>query len=108
MTIGFGARIRELREAHNFTLRQLAERIGSSKAYVWQLENRDHPNPSANIVLDIARVFNVSPYYLINDNMSEDTNRFDEIVLINKINSLGNTDKKIVAEMVDALYKRAG
>jgi transcriptional regulator with XRE-family HTH domain len=108
MPIGFGERVRKLREDHGFTLRQLGDKIGTSKSYVWQIENKEHPNPSANVVLDIARIFGVSPYYLIHDDLPEQSKNIEDVILINKLESLTNTDKLMVAEMVDALYKRAG
>ena len=108
MSVGLGDRVRKLREDHNLSLRQLAEKIGTSKAYLWQIENREHPNPSASIVLEISRVFSVSPYHLIDGRSSEAQLQIEDVVLFNKISSLPNPDRQVLSEMVDALYRRAG
>ena len=42
-----GDRIRNLRKEKGLTLDQLAEQSGSSKSYIWELENKSPPRPSA-------------------------------------------------------------
>jgi len=42
-----GDRIRTLRKEKGLTLDQLAEQSGSSKSYIWELENKSPPRPSA-------------------------------------------------------------
>jgi transcriptional regulator with XRE-family HTH domain len=43
-----GDRIRALRKERGLTLDQLAELSGSSKSYIWELENKNPPRPSAD------------------------------------------------------------
>ncbi|MBB4276396.1 helix-turn-helix domain-containing protein [Rhizobium mongolense] len=61
----FGKRIKELRTAKGMTLDQLATATGSSKSYVWELENKDPPRPSAEKLAAIASVLGVTTDYLI-------------------------------------------
>ncbi|KVK53963.1 transcriptional regulator [Agrobacterium deltaense] len=61
----FGKRIKELRTAKGLTLDQLASATGSSKSYIWELENKDPPRPSAEKLADIAAVLGVTTDYLI-------------------------------------------
>lgn len=61
----FGEKIRELRKKAGLTLDQLAERTGSSKSYVWELENKNPPRPSAEKIDRIAKVLGVTADYLM-------------------------------------------
>lgn len=51
-----GQRLREMRKAHGLTLQQIADAVGCTKAYVWELESRPGQRPSAQRMLDLARV----------------------------------------------------
>ncbi len=61
----FGARIKELRTEKGLTLEQLAQATGSSKSYIWELENKDPPRPSADKLSQIATALGVTVDYLI-------------------------------------------
>jgi len=61
----FGERIKELRTAKKMTLDQLALATGASKSYIWELENKDPPRPSAEKLADIAKALGVTTDYLI-------------------------------------------
>lgn len=104
MASEFGKRVRALRKSHNLTLNAVAEKIGTSKAYLWQIENRDSPNPSASVVLGLAKVFSVSPYFLFNNSTSDTTDEIVDYSLLEKINNLSGRDKEIVSAMINSLY----
>ncbi|MEA3536990.1 helix-turn-helix transcriptional regulator [Rhizobium sp. CC-YZS058] len=61
----FGKRIKELRTKQELTLDQLAAATGSSKSYIWELENKDPPRPSAEKLAAIAAALGVTTDYLI-------------------------------------------
>lgn len=60
----FGARIKELRTEKKMTLDQLAEATKSSKSYIWELENKNPPRPSAEKLSAIAKALGVTVDYL--------------------------------------------
>tara|TARA_R110002072_G_scaffold301207_1_gene480498 strand:- start:534 stop:869 length:336 start_codon:yes stop_codon:yes gene_type:complete len=60
----FGARIKALRTEKKMTLEQLALATSSSKSYIWELENKDPPRPSAAKLSAIAKVLGVTVDYL--------------------------------------------
>ena len=60
-----GDKIRDLRKAKGYTLDKLAELAESSKSYIWELENKNPPRPSADKVAKIAAVLGVTADYLI-------------------------------------------
>ncbi|MCZ7454394.1 helix-turn-helix transcriptional regulator [Rhizobium rhizogenes] len=61
----FGKKIKELRTKKGLTLDQLASETGSSKSYIWELENKDPPRPSAEKLAVIAEALGVTTDYLI-------------------------------------------
>nr|MBV6629519.1 helix-turn-helix transcriptional regulator [Oceanococcus sp. HetDA_MAG_MS8] len=62
-----GRKIKELRKASELTLDQLAERSECSKSYIWELENRNPPRPSADKLSKIARQLGTTLDYLLDD-----------------------------------------
>jgi transcriptional regulator with XRE-family HTH domain len=64
-----GEKIRNLRKRKGYTLDKLAEMAESSKSYIWELENKDPPRPSADKIAKIAIALGVTPDYLITDSV---------------------------------------
>lgn len=65
MEQNFGTRIKALRTKAKLTLDQLAKLTGSSKSYIWELENKNPPRPSAEKMAEIARALQVTTDYLL-------------------------------------------
>lgn len=65
MSTALGKKIRDLRKAKGYTLEKLAELTDSSKSYIWELENKEPPRPSAEKVAKIAGVLGVTTDYLV-------------------------------------------
>ncbi len=65
MAATFGERIKELRVARGLTLEQLAQATDSSKSYIWELENKNPPRPSAEKLSAIASALEVTVDYLM-------------------------------------------
>ena len=67
MASTLGARLRRLREAKKLTLQQVADAVGCTKAYIWELEMKEGQRPSAERVHLLAKVLGV----MMEDLMSE-------------------------------------
>ena len=65
MSTPLGERIRERRLKKELTLEQLADAIGSSKSYMWELENKDVARPSAEKLQAIAQALDTTMDYLL-------------------------------------------
>jgi len=65
MPTPLGERIREQRRKKGLTLEQLADAIGSSKSYMWELENKDVARPSAEKLRAIAQALDTTMDYLL-------------------------------------------
>ena len=68
----FGQKLKRAQLDNNLTLEQLGDELGTSKNYVWQLENKEDAYPSAKLLLDIADLFELKPRYLIDDDVGID------------------------------------
>ena len=62
-----GEKIRDLRKEKKLTLDKLAELTGSSKSYIWELENKNPPRPSAEKLSKIAEQLGVTMEYLLDE-----------------------------------------
>jgi transcriptional regulator with XRE-family HTH domain len=65
VTTPLGSKIHALRKVKGYTLEKLAELTESSKSYIWELENKNPPRPSADKVAKIAAVLGVTSDYLV-------------------------------------------
>lgn len=70
----FGARIKALRTEQKLTLEQLAAATESSKSYIWELENKNPPRPSAEKLSAIAKALGTTVDYLFGaDDQTKET-----------------------------------
>lgn len=101
MTKKFSEKIREERERLELSLEELAQRIGSTKSYVWELENRDASRPSAEKIFKFASVFGVAPEYLLDDTGRVPRN--SDQALVARFQRLSTQNKKILEKFMDSL-----
>ena len=93
-----GAKIKELRKEKALTLEQLAEKIGSGKSYIWEIENKGVKRPSAEKLAAIAKALDVTTDYLIDDTQTEVSDDLEKEVFYRKLGQLdkGDQDRKSV------------
>ncbi len=91
-TLDFGKILRDLREKSGMSQKQLAERIGVSKASVSQYELHERL-PSADVLANAASLFRVSTDYLLG---LDKINRAD-------LSGLDNDDIKYVESLIELL-----
>ena len=74
MSSNLGQKIHRLRKEKGMTLEELGELTDSSKSYIWELENKNPPRPSAGKIARIAHELDVKIEYLLDDegNISEE------------------------------------
>jgi transcriptional regulator with XRE-family HTH domain len=67
-----GEKIRKLRTDKKLTLDKLAEDAGLSKSYLWELENKDPPRPSAEKLAGLAKALGVTVDFLMGADSDQD------------------------------------
>ena len=100
MSEKFGEKLRKIRTSKNMTQEELATVLGSSKAYVWQLENKKNAKPSAELLLKIANHFGASPEFFLDDTQDEPSDRQIEDAFFRKFHKLSENDKRTIERIV--------
>ena len=67
MSSTLGSKIQKIRKQKGLTLEELASLTDSSKSYIWELENRNLPRPSATKIARIAKELEVEIEYLLDN-----------------------------------------
>ncbi len=99
----FSQKIKEERTKIKMTLEELGNSIGSTKTYVWELENKKtNARPSADKLLKIADTLMVSPDYLINDNLEEENINLLDKAFFRKFSKLNESDKDIIRKLINS------
>jgi len=79
MSSTLGRKVRDLRQEKGLTLDQLAQATGSSKSYIWEIENKPVARPSGEKLNRIAAVLGVTPEFLADgDRTNATVDEFDE------------------------------
>lgn len=100
MPISLKAKLRSLREQKGYSLDKLAEKTGMSKSYLWELENRERGNPSAEKLARLADVLGVTTEYLLNDDAQPD-NQVVREAFFRKYDRLDAPTKRKLEDIID-------
>jgi len=101
MSNTLGEKLRKLRKEKGLTLDRLAELTGSSKSYIWELENKNPPRPSAEKVARIAEVFGVTSDYLVDEKEGEPTPAVLDEAFYRQYRRLPDRTKDKIRRMVE-------
>lgn len=96
-----GDKIRKLRKGRGFTLERLAELTDSSKSYIWELENKNPPRPSADKIARIAAALGVTADYLLDATASLEPADATDEAFYRKYRRMDPTTKDKIRRMVD-------
>lgn len=96
--------MRETRLRRGLTLESLAEKVGSTKAYMWQLENKKPAKPSADLLLKICDALGESPDFLIDDSIAEPDDKQLSEAIFRKVKS-SNLSRSDVDKLIDIISR---
>ena len=96
-----GDKIRVLRKEKKLSLEQLAELTDSSKSYMWELENRDAPNPSVEKMARIAAALGVTSEFLLNASESTPDAQVTDQAFFRKYQTMPEGTKKQIRKILD-------
>ena len=97
-----GDKIRALRKQKKLSLEQLAELTDSSKSYIWELENKDDPKPSAEKIGKIAAVLEVTTEFLLTESATTPDEEVLDEAFFRKYKNMSEPDKKKIRKILDA------
>ena len=103
MPTSLGERVRTLRRKRGLTLEGLAERVASSKSYMWEIENKDVTRPSAEKLVQIAGALDTTVEYLLSGISEEDAKDAEDIAFYRKYKKLDDPVKERLRKMLEIL-----
>ena len=89
------------RKEKGYTLERLAELTDSSKSYIWELENKHPPRPSAEKVAKIAAALGVTAEYLVDTTGSLEVADATDEAFFRKYRRMNPTTKERIRRMVE-------
>jgi transcriptional regulator with XRE-family HTH domain len=101
MTTALGDKLRKLRKGKKLTLDKLAELTESSKSYIWELENKNPPRPSAEKLSKIADKLGVTIEYLLDKGESVTEENATDKNFYRKYRQMAPSTKAKIRRMVD-------
>lgn len=99
----FGEKLRASRQQKKLSLEQLAECTSSSKSYIWDLENRDAPNPSADKLSKIAAALDVTTEFLLSGTQTTPDIEVIDQAFFRKYKAMPEPSKKQLRKLLEAL-----
>jgi len=100
VTTSFGKKIRLLRKEKGYTLEKLAELTDSSKSYIWELENKNPPRPSADKITKIAGVLGVTADYLMSKSQKPPSDTVLDEAFFREYQDLDEPTKEKIRDLV--------
>ena len=97
--LNIGSRIIELRKAKNWSQEDLAKKINSSRIMIGKYERNDNA-PSIEVLLKLAKIFDVTVDYLIGEGKFSDYDK-DILKRIEDIESLDEDTKSKLFFLID-------
>ena len=101
MPTALGSKIKALREEKKYTLEKLADLTGSSKSYIWELENKSPPRPSADKVSKIAEQLGVTIEYLLDSEATITVEDAMDAKFYRKYQQMNDKTKEKIRSFVD-------
>lgn len=102
------ARLKDARKKKGYTLEKLGKICGTTKSYIWELENKSIRQPSAFKLSEIAKALDVTVDYIITGE-TEENNLHKELMAEAKRNliALYNIEDKarVIADNLLEAYK---
>jgi transcriptional regulator with XRE-family HTH domain len=98
----FGQRLQRLRDRKGLTLEGLAIAIGSTKSYIWELENKPNIRPSAELVYKLSKALDTTVGVLLGESEPEHLSEADQVFFRN-YQELKPETKKRLSRIMDVL-----
>ena len=95
-----GEKIRRLRKEKGFTLDKLADLTESSKSYIWELENKSPPRPSAEKLAKIAEKLGTTIEFLLDESEEVKQEEAADAQFSRQYRKMDSTTKDKIRQMV--------
>jgi len=100
-----GDKLKKLRKDKGLTLESLASAADVSKSYLWELENREVKNPSAQRLNSIADALGVSADFFLEDDTRNPEERHLDEAFFRGYKNLESSDKEQLRKILETFKK---
>src|SRR4029079_19455492 len=104
--MSFARKLHDLRLANGLSLQHVADKVGISKAHVFNLEKGITANPSMDLVVKLAELFRVRVADLVGENPDADDQPAEVVAMFRDLKSLREEDRETIKMMMETLKKR--
>ncbi|CAA9486138.1 MAG: hypothetical protein AVDCRST_MAG91-284 [uncultured Sphingomonadaceae bacterium] len=104
--MSFAKRLHELRVAKRLSLQHVADKVGISKAHVWNLEKGLAENPSMELVVKLADLFRVRVADLVGENPDAAGEDPAMVAMFRDLKQLEERDREMVAALMQQMRQR--
>lgn len=95
-----------MREAKNMTLQQVADTVGCTRGYIWELEMKEGQRPSAERVYLLAKTFGVTVEDLMEDTPREPHEaKPEDVVFFREYAGMSDSDKDTYRQALKMLFR---
>ena len=104
--MNFAAKLHELRISQRLSLQNVADKVGISKAHVFNLEKGITANPSMDLVIKLAELFRVRVADLVGDDPEADDQPAEVVAMFRDLKSLNDGDRDTIRMLMETMKKR--
>ncbi len=101
--MSFARRLHELRVANRLSLQDVADKVGMSKAHVWNLEKGLSDNPSIELVRKLADLFRVGVADLAGENPDAKDEAPEMVALFRDLKNLDEGERETIRVLMERL-----
>ncbi len=103
--MNFARRLQEMRTANRLSLQDVADKVGISKAHVWNLEKGQSDNPSMDLVVKLADLFRVRVADLVGENPEAADEEPAMVAMFRDLKKLEPSDRETIQVLMDQLRR---
>lgn len=104
--MSFARKLHDLRIARALSLQNVADKIGISKAHVFNLEKGIATNPSMELVVKLAELFRVRVADLVGDNPDAEDQPAEMVAMFRDLKGLPDDDRETIRMLMESMKKR--
>ena len=104
--MSFAQKLHTLRLQNRLSLQDVADRIGVSKAHVFNLEKGTTRNPSMELVLKLADLFRVRVADLVGENPEASEEPAEMVAMFRDLKKLDPRDRETIKLLMEQLKNR--
>lgn len=90
-----------------YSLQQLADKIGASKAHVWDLETMRAKNPSLEVLQKLSTHLGVPIAALVGEDSPSGDENDEAVVMYRDLKTLESEDRETIKLMMERLMNRS-